>query len=597
MIPRSLLMLPLLAASLAAAVRSAEPRTYPEAGGRLVFDRVRFLPVKGHEQDMVGGTFEGSNTSPWEGYEVLGRIEQPPKPGEYTELSFDGRRPHRWIRYVGPQGSYGRINKLEFYAGPRRLGGQGFGSVGVKNRGHHWPRVYAPDKNFFEGDQPDGQFVGMDIGDVATAIRPKLDPPEGDVPGPTTITLKTPTPGATIRYTLDGTTPSQTNGADYTQPLSVSQTTTIAAVSLKTSFADSPPSLATYIVGPPLPPHLTGFHIGNSITASTLRFPIFARTAGRQYTYHKFIKPGIQTQAIWNEHVNKSEWNDTFAKLGKVDIFTMQPRDMDVDREVKHERLFVELLARQSPGVQPWLYAEWSDIALSRPTDRGEVPLPSSQMTRLNPALTWEESCAAMLLYVEEVQHRLLATSPAGKPPKLLPSVLAVGWIKNLVDRRQIPGLGPDDFNKLIFFDNVHPGREGSYLVDLTWYAAFYGESPEGRVLPFDTTLTADQSAAFCRLAWDVVRNYPDCGYYETGTEPVAPPQFTSSAGPTPETRSVTLASTTPGAWFRYTLDGTEPSRTRGYVYCGTISVPQGAKPKAIAYRSGMADSVVREAE
>jgi hypothetical protein len=56
------------------------------------------------------------------------------------------------------------------------------------------------------------------------------------------------------------------------------------------------------------------------------------------------------------------------------------------------------------------------------------------------------------------------------------------------------------------------------------------------------------------------------------------------------------LKSATQGAWFRYTLDGTTPTRTRGYVYCGAISVQPGIRVKAVAYRSGMADSEPGEA-
>ena len=40
----------------------------------------------------------------------------------------------------------------------------------------------------------------------------------------------------------------------------------------------------------------------------------------------------------------------------------------------------------------------------------------------------------------------------------------------------------------------------------------------------------------------------------------------------------------------------TSPTRTRGYVYCGVVHVPEGETLKAIAYKSGMADSPVAEA-
>jgi hypothetical protein len=56
-----------------------------------------------------------------------------------------------------------------------------------------------------------------------------------------------------------------------------------------------------------------------------------------------------------------------------------------------------------------------------------------------------------------------------------------------------------------------------------------------------------------------------------------------------------TLHSSTPGAWFRYTLDGSTPSRTNGYIYCGAISRHPGMILKAVAYKSGMADSAVAE--
>lgn len=57
----------------------------------------------------------------------------------------------------------------------------------------------------------------------------------------------------------------------------------------------------------------------------------------------------------------------------------------------------------------------------------------------------------------------------------------------------------------------------------------------------------------------------------------------------------MTLSSQTPGAWFRYTLDGTVPTRTRGYVYCGIVNMPVGATLKAIAFKSSMADSAATE--
>jgi len=212
------------------------------------------------------------------------------------------------------------------------------------------------------------------------------------------------------------------------------------------------------------------------------------------------------------------------------------------------------------------------------------------------PALTWEESMAAMLLYVEELQRKIGETYREGKRPRVLPSSLAMGWVRNLIDHGRFPGAAPGSFYPLLFNDAVHPNVKGGYLVDLTWYSAFYRESPEGKVLPLGTGLSAEQAAAMQRLAWDVVKNYPDCGLYEEGSTPVGKPDFSPAPAEIKDVTAVTLSSGTAGAWFRYTLDGTTPTRTRGYVYCGVVSVRPGMTLKAIAYRSGMADSPVAEA-
>src|SRR6202000_3144208 len=199
--------------------------------------------------------------------------------------------------------------------------------------------------------------------------------------------------------------------------------------------------------------------------------------------------------------------------------------------------------------------------------------------------------------YMEELQRKIAETDHEGKRPRVLPAALAMGWIKNMIDEGKLPGIAPGSFYPLLFNDQVHPtvnpfineNGNGGYLVDLTWFSAFYRKSPEGRILPILTTYTPEQNAIIQKLAWDVIRNYPDIGLYEEGTKPCGKPEFTSDG------KTITLSSSTPGAWFRYTLDGTTPTRTRGYVSCGVISIQPGIQPKAIAYKSGFADSEVTE--
>ena len=339
--------------------------------------------------------------------------------------------------------------------------------------------------------------------------------------------------------------------------------------------------------------------MGNSLTGNTRNLPQYARTAGCQLNYQSFLMGGALTAQLWRatETAEKKRWEETLGKLSlPLDHFTVQPRDYDVAREAGHAIKFFDLIGRRSPGVQPWLYAEWIEIGRQRPSDRAEVP--SYQMKKLWPALTWEESMSAMLLYVEEVRHTIAATYRGSKPVRVLPVSLALGWARNLIDHGKLPGIPPGQasFYATLFEDHVHVNANGAYLADATWFAAFYRQSPVGRVLPVGTSLTAQQAAVLQRLAWDVVQNYPDCGLYAEGSTPAAGPQFSPPAGSLGGVTPVTLTSATPGAWFRYTLDGTTPTRTNGYVYCGVVSLRPGLTLKAVAYHSGLADSPVAEA-
>src|SRR6202042_3836631 len=99
----------------------------------------------------------------------------------------------------------------------------------------------------------------------------------------------------------------------------------------------------------------------------------------------------------------------------------------------------------------------------------------------------------------------------------------------NMIDHGKFPGGSPGPFYPLLFADQVHPASgagsaNGGFLVDSTWSAAFYRESPEGKMLPVETTFTPEQAAIIQRLGWDVVKNCPDCGLYDEGSTPCGRP-------------------------------------------------------------------------
>ncbi|MEW5850133.1 MAG: CotH kinase family protein [Myxococcota bacterium] len=77
--------------------------------------------------------------------------------------------------------------------------------------------------------------------------KPDFSVPHGFHDAPFSVEITSETPGAAIRYTLDGSTPSSTHGELYTQPLQIQSTTVLRAVAILPERPDSRTATATYI--------------------------------------------------------------------------------------------------------------------------------------------------------------------------------------------------------------------------------------------------------------------------------------------------------------------------------------------------------------
>ncbi|HEY0947494.1 MAG TPA: chitobiase/beta-hexosaminidase C-terminal domain-containing protein [Opitutaceae bacterium] len=81
-----------------------------------------------------------------------------------------------------------------------------------------------------------------------SVAQPRFDPAGGAYPTVQYVTITTPTSGATIHYTLDGSTPS-TGSPVYVAPLEIATTTTVKAIAVRPDLANSAVGEATYQIG------------------------------------------------------------------------------------------------------------------------------------------------------------------------------------------------------------------------------------------------------------------------------------------------------------------------------------------------------------
>jgi hypothetical protein len=100
--------------------------------------------------------------------------------------------------------------------------------------------------------------TGMADSTVATAaytiavVAPTFSPVAGTYTAAQSVTIGTITSGASIRYTIDGSTPTSAVGTLYSSPVAISTTTTLKAIAYKIGMADSTVLSGTYAIVPPI---------------------------------------------------------------------------------------------------------------------------------------------------------------------------------------------------------------------------------------------------------------------------------------------------------------------------------------------------------
>jgi len=85
---------------------------------------------------------------------------------------------------------------------------------------------------------------------VEKAATPVITPATGRYDTAKEVTITDETEGSAIYYTTDRTIPSETNGSLYTEPFTVSTTTTVKAVAIKTGVAPSDIAVSEITIAP-----------------------------------------------------------------------------------------------------------------------------------------------------------------------------------------------------------------------------------------------------------------------------------------------------------------------------------------------------------
>ena len=115
---------------------------------------------------------------------------------------------------------------------------------------------YYPKWGFYRGVSttsgfgPNDYVLHSNVTANQVIAAPTFSPGTGTYNSSQNVTITTSTVGATISYTTDGSTPSETTGTIYSGPVNISATTTLNAIAYENGFADSDVTSATYTINP-----------------------------------------------------------------------------------------------------------------------------------------------------------------------------------------------------------------------------------------------------------------------------------------------------------------------------------------------------------
>jgi hypothetical protein len=402
---------------------------------------------------------------------------------------------------------------------------------------------------------------------LPAAAAPTFSPGGGTYSSAQSVTISSTTSGATIRYTTDGSTPTSTTGTAYSGPVTVSATTTLKAIASATGFADSAVSSATY-----------------TITAPQVAAPTFSPAGGTYSSAQSVTISTITSGATIRYTTDGSTPTTTTGTVysGPVTVSTTTTL-----KAIAFESGFTD------SAVSSASYTISAGTTISVADGFYNTPMSSSQSGSF--------------------------TATVDAVPSLSPSNTTIGLCKGV--QTAYTGIAcVVRFNASGDIDARNGGAYAAastipfsagvsyhfrFVVSVSSHTYSIYVTPSGGseiTVGSNYAFRTEQASVTSLDTWNVDVNATPGGSVTisnltvAGIAQVAAPTFSPVGGTYSSSQTVTISTTTSGASIRYTTDGSTPTSTTGTLYSGPITVSSTKTVKAIAYKSGMADSAVTSA-
>ena len=416
--------------------------------------------------------------------------------------------------------------------------------------------------------------VNIGVFTITPVATPTYSPVAGTYTTTQTVTIATATSGASIRYTTDGTNPTETAGTLYSGPVAIGSTTTLKAIAYASGMADSAVNIGVFTITPVATPTyspvagtyttIQTVSIATATSGASIRYTTNgsnpSETAGTLYSGPITIASTTTLKAI----AYASGMPDSSVNIG---VFTITP------------------VATPTYSPVAGTYTTIQTVSIATATSGASIRYTTDGS---NPSETAGTLYSGPITIASTTTLKAIAYA-SGMPDSSVN--IGVFTITPVATPTYSPVAGTYTTIQTVSIATATSGASIRYTTD--------GSNPSetaGTLYSGPITIASTTTLKAIAYASGMADSSVNIGVFTIQTTTVATPAFSPAPGSYTTTQSVTISTSTSGSTIRFTTDGSTPSETAGTVYSGAITVSGTTTINAIAYESGYTDSAVATA-